>query len=158
MARGHFRLAITLSFLMSCLLFVGFSSRGEDTDAKTRAILDLINSQQVSWNQGDVRAFMEGYWKSPELTFSGSRGVTRGWEPVLANYLKTYPNREAMGRVDFSELEVRILGTDAALVLGKWHITRAEGDIGGVFTLVFRHFPEGWRIIHDHTSTVPAAK
>jgi ketosteroid isomerase-like protein len=60
-----------------------------------------------------------------------------------------------MGHLEFSELEVRPLGPDAALVLGKWHITRAAGDVGGIFTLVLQKFPEGWRITHDHTTANP---
>ncbi|HXY25131.1 MAG TPA: nuclear transport factor 2 family protein, partial [Candidatus Acidoferrum sp.] len=94
---------------------------------------------------------------SPELTFSGSSGVSRGWDGVLARYKKVYPDRATMGELDTSELEIRFLGPDAALVLGKWHLKREKGDIGGVFTLVFQRFPEGWKIIHDHTSAVVPA-
>ena len=59
--------------------------------------------------------------------------------------------------LQFSQLEFRFLGPDAALVLGHWHLTRKSGDVGGVFSLVWQRFPEGWRIIHDHTSAVPGA-
>ena len=102
----------------------------------------------------DVDAFLQGYWHSPELTFSGSRGVARGWDGVLARYRKNYPDRDAMGQLDFSNLEFRFLGPDAALVLGKWHLKREKDEVGGVFTLVWQRFPDGWRIIHDHTSAV----
>jgi len=118
----------------------------------TEAIRAVLNEQQSAWNRGDVDAFMKGYWNSPDLTFSGTSGVTRGWEPVLARYRKNYPGTAAMGHLDFSDLEIRMLGNDAALVLGRWHLTRANDQPGGVFTLVFQRFPEGWRIIHDHTS------
>ncbi len=96
---------------------------------------------------------LQGYWRSDELTFSGSSGVARGFDAVRKRYLKSYPDRQAMGKLDFSGLEIRLLGPEAALVLGKWHLTR-EKDVGGVFSLVFQRFPEGWRIIHDHTSVV----
>lgn len=118
------------------------------------AIQKILKEQQSAWNRGDVKEFLQGYWHSPELTFSGSGGITRGWDEVLARYQKTYPNAAAMGRLDFSDLEFRFLGEDSALVLGKWHLTREKDELGGVFTLVFRKFPEGWRIIHDHTSLV----
>ena len=108
---------------------------------------------------GEVNAFLEGYWHSPELTFSGSSGIARGWDGVLARYKKNYPDRAAMGQLDFSDLEFRFLAQDAALVLGHWHLAREkDGDIGGVFSLVWQRFPEGWRIIHDHTSAVTPAK
>jgi len=116
------------------------------------AILAVIAAQQEAWNRGDVEGFMKGYWNSPQLTFAGSAGITRGWEPVLARYRTRYPDAPAMGHADFSELEVYPLGKDAALVLGRWHLKRTSDEVGGIFTLVFQHFPEGWRIIHDHTS------
>jgi uncharacterized protein (TIGR02246 family) len=119
-----------------------------------QAIQQILTAQQTAWNRGDVEAFLKGYWHSPELTFSGSSGIARGWEAVLARYKKTYPDPAAMGQLDFSGLEYRFLGPDAALVLGHWHLSREKGDIGGVFSLVWQRFPEGWRIIHDHTSAV----
>ena len=124
-------------------------------DSDREAIRAVLSAQDAAWNRGDVEAFLVGYWHSPELTFSGSSGVSRGWDGVLARYKKSYPDRASMGRLETSELEFRSLGSNAALVLGKWHLTREKGDIGGVFSLVFERFPEGWKIIHDHTSTVP---
>jgi uncharacterized protein (TIGR02246 family) len=133
---------------------LGTPDKGRDADAK--AINDVLSAQQAAWNRGDVDAFLVGYWPSPELTFSGSNGVSRGWDGVLARYKKSYPNHAAMGQLDFSDLEFRFLGPDAALVLGQWHLKRESGDIGGVFTLVWQKFPDGWKIIHDHTSAVGA--
>ncbi len=127
-------------------------------DRDHAAILEVLMNQQANWNRGDVDAFLEGYWHSPELTFSGSSGTARGWDAVLARYKKTYADRDATGQLEFSRLEFRFLGPDAALVLGHWHLTRAKGDIGGVFSLVWQRFPEGWKIIHDHTSAVDPAK
>lgn len=123
------------------------------------AITSVLASQQSAWNEGKVDAFLEGYWHSDELTFSGSSGVARGFNAVRERYLKSYPDRQAMGKLDFSELEIRMLdqSASAALVLGHWHLSREKGDVGGVFSLVFQRFPEGWRIIHDHTSVVPAS-
>ncbi len=133
---------------------LGTPDKGRDGD--TKAINDVLSAQQAAWNRGDVDAFLVGYWRSPELTFSGSSGVSRGWDGVLARYKKSYPNHAAMGQLEFSDLEFRFLGPDAALVLGQWHLKRESGDIGGVFTLVWQKFPDGWKIIHDHTSAVGA--
>ena len=131
-----------------------FGKPPDTRDADRTAINGVLKAQQGAWNRGDVDAFLVGYWQSPELTFSGSNGVSRGWDGVLARYKKNYPDRAAMGELNFSDLEFRFLGSDAALVLGKWHLKREIGDIGGVFTLVWQKFPEGWKIIHDHTSAV----
>jgi ketosteroid isomerase-like protein len=159
---------MTVKSLVSCLLpafllgaiLVSVSSallaRAEKSrDSGQAAILAVLAAQQSDWNKGDIRGFMEGYWKSSELTFAGTRGFTRGWQPVMARYERSYADKAAMGTLDFSELEIRQLGPDAALVLGKWHLERQAGDLGGIFTLVFQKFPEGWRIIHDHTTQSP---
>jgi uncharacterized protein (TIGR02246 family) len=154
-------------FLIPVALTVGvfpfLQRRADAKDADERqadreAIRAVLRAQQNTWNRGDVDAFLMGYWRSPELTFSGSGGVARGWDGVLARYKKTYPDRAAMGQLDFSELEFRFLGPDAALVLGRWHLKREKDDIGGVFTLVWQRFPDGWKIIHDHTSAVAPPK
>ena len=142
------------------LTFLGFGSGRtfgkppEGHEADRAAIQEILKAQQAAWNRGDVEAFVVGYWHSPELTFSGSSGVSRGWDGVLARYKKNYPDRATMGVLDFSDLEFRFLGPEAALALGKWHLKREKGDVGGVFTLVWQRFPEGWKIIHDHTSAV----
>ena len=120
-----------------------------------QAIQRLLEDQQRAWNRGSIDAFLEGYWHSPELTFAGSGGIERGWDGVRARYLRNYPDRGAMGDLDFSALEIRFLGPDAVLVLGRWHLTRAKGDVGGVFSLVLQRLPDGWKIAHDHTSVVP---
>ena len=133
-------------------LALGQRRISELPEADRTAISSVLAGQQAAWNRADVKAFMQGYWNSPELTFAGSGGITRGWEPVLLRYQKQYPDRAAMGQLEFSELEMRSLGPDAALVLGRWHLTRDAGNLGGVYSLVFERFPEGWRIVHDHTS------
>ncbi len=132
--------------------------RPETQRVDRAAIADVLKAQESAWNRGDVESFLQGYWHSPELTFSGAGGITRGWDAVLARYKEHYPDRSAMGRLEFSGLEIRFLGQDAALVLGNWHLERQKGGIGGVFSLVFEKFPEGWRIVHDHTSEVPAGR
>jgi ketosteroid isomerase-like protein len=126
----------------------------ESRDADKAAITAVLDRQQAAWNRGDIDAFVVGYWQSPELTFSGSGGVARGWDGVIARYKKNYPDRATMGQLDFSELEFHFLDHNAALVLGHWHLKREKGDVGGVFSLVWQRFPEGWKIVHDHTSAV----
>jgi uncharacterized protein (TIGR02246 family) len=127
-----------------------------ERQADRTAIRVVLNTQQEAWNRGDIDAFLTGYWHSPDLTFSGTNGISRGWDAVLARYKKNYPDRSAMGTLDFSNLEFRFLGPDAALLLGHWHLKREKDELGGVFSLVLQRFPEGWRITHDHTSAVPA--
>jgi len=157
---------MTIKLAVSCLIFASFlvgvlvAALGKPAaetlkEADRTAIVAVLTSQQNDWNKGDIRGFMTGYWNSSELTFAGTRGFTHGWQPVMARYEKNYADKAAMGTLDFQELELRSLGPDAALVLGKWHLQRQAGNVGGIFTLVLQRFPEGWRIVHDHTTQSP---
>jgi len=149
--------SLFLATLLGAILAAASGRLGADKlkDTDRIAILAVLATQQDDWNRGDIRGFMAGYWNSTELTFAGTRGFTRGWQPVMERYEKSYADKAAMGTLDFQELELRPLGPDAALVLGKWHLQRQAGDVGGIFTLVLQRFPEGWRIVHDHTTQSP---
>lgn len=120
-------------------------------EAGIRAVMD---AQQAAWNRGDVEAFMSGYEASDSTTFVGAT-ITRGYRQVLENYHRRYPTKEKMGQLTFSGIEVMPLGPEYASVLGKWHLDRsreAGGEVGGIFTLLFRKTRNGWKIILDHTS------
>lgn len=120
-----------------------------DISAEIRKVMD---EQSIAWNRGDIDAFMEGYWKSDKLVFISGEKVTRGWQPTLDNYKKGYDSRAKMGVLKFSDLEFFVLSRDAAVVLGSWALTREKDNPKGKFTLTFRKFKVGWRIIMDHTS------
>ena len=147
---------LVIAFLICVATCIGVTHARQTApgkpDAAPDAIKAVLTTQQAAWNRGDIPTFLEGYWNSPELTFSGTNGIVRGYDGVLVRYQKAYPDKDAMGELEFSGLEIRMLGADSALVLGHWHLARKIGDAGGVFTLIFRRFPAGWRIIHDHTS------
>jgi ketosteroid isomerase-like protein len=118
-------------------------------------IRNLLLGQQAAWTRGDLDDFLAGYWQSDTTAFAGAQGILHGWQALRERYRKGYPDRRAMGTLEFSELEITPLCPDAALVLGNWQLEREAGPVGGVFSLVLRHFPEGWRIVADHTSVVP---
>jgi uncharacterized protein (TIGR02246 family) len=117
------------------------------------AIRAVLDAQVAAWNHHDLEGFMAGYWNSPELTFFSGASETKGWEPTLERYRRSYQAEgKAMGTLSFSDLQVEALGPDAAFVRGKFQLVMPDGkQPHGVFTLIFRKFPEGWRIIHDHT-------
>ncbi len=121
------------------------------------AIRALLDAQARAWNAGDIEGFMAGYWKSDETEFVGASGVLRGWQAVLDRYRRTYPDRKAMGQLTFSDLEITVLSRDTAYVVGRWQLERENDRPRGVFTLIVRKFPEGWRIVHDHTSALASA-
>ena len=122
--------------------------------AQDSAIQKVLQQQQAAWNRHDLDGFMSGYWNSPQLTFF-STAKTSGWQATLDRYRRTYQGEgKEMGRLAFSELQIEELGPSAAFVRGNWILTLSDGKTPhGFFTLVFRKFPEGWKIVHDHTSS-----
>jgi len=123
-------------------------------DAKTiAAVRTVLDAQRDAWNRGDIEGYMDGYARSADITFVSGDTVTRGWQTVHDRYKKNYDSREKMGALTFSDLETRVLSTDAAVTIGRWHLQRTSDQPHGRFTLVFRRTRQGWRIVHDHTSS-----
>ena len=114
-------------------------------------ITKVMTEQTAAWNKGDIDGFMKGYWKSEDLIFV-SNVVTRGWQQTLDRYKKSYNTKEKMGTLTFSDLEIDVLSKDAAKVLGSWVVATNDKASGGKFTLIFKKFRDGWKIVHDHTS------
>jgi uncharacterized protein (TIGR02246 family) len=119
-------------------------------------IHSVLSAQQDAWNRGDIDAFMKGYAQSASTVFVSEDEVRRGWETVRERYRVKYSYRAKMGTLSFSDIEVAMLSPDAAVVLGRWRLKRANDEPHGRFTLIFKRLPEGWRIVHDHTSSAPS--
>ena len=146
-----------LSLLALILLIAAIPLIAQKSAASASAeteIRALIAQQVAAWNHHDLEAFMAGYWKSPNLTFFSGATATRGWEPTLDRYRQRYQaNGAVMGKLEFSDLSIEQLSPTAAFVRGHWQLNMPDGkQPHGLFTLIFRKFPEGWRIVHDHSS------
>jgi ketosteroid isomerase-like protein len=128
------------------------------TQNATAQIRSVLREQQEAWNRGDIDGFMNGYARSRSTVFVSDDTIRRGWETVRARYRTKYSDRAKMGALTFSDLEITLLSPDAAVVLGRWRLKRANDQPHGRFTLVFKRLPEGWRIVHDHTSAAPPPK
>ena len=124
-----------------------FSQKKDEQTIRT-----LIEEQRQAWNTGDKEKFMQTYWQSDSLMFIGKSGVTYGWQKTLDNYKKGYPDTAAMGKLDFDLLEIKRLSVMYFFVVGKWHLTRSIGDVGGHFTLLFKKIKTKWVIVADHSS------
>jgi ketosteroid isomerase-like protein len=150
-------------FFFCCLLptlFLPASDRARAQDEggvygnDAKAVERVLRTQQEAWNRHDLEGFMAGYWRSPELTFFSEGKEQDGWDATIERYLAKYssPGHE-MGKLEFSGLRVEVLSQDSAFVRGGWKLTMSDGKTPhGLFTLVFRKFPQGWKIVHDHTS------
>jgi ketosteroid isomerase-like protein len=135
--------------LLFCLTTtVSMAQGGKDE----KEIRDLMGRQTQAWNEGNIDAFMKGYWESDSLLFIGKSGVTHGYQNTLANYKKGYSDTAQMGKLFFDLLVVRKLSADYYWVVGKWFLKRSVGDIGGHYTLLFRKIKGRWMIVADHSS------
>jgi ketosteroid isomerase-like protein len=126
---------------------------GTDGPASERAIRAVLDAQVDAWNRGSVRGFMEGYARTDSLRFASGGTVRRGWQAALDGYERGYPDADAMGTLRFDSLDVRVIAPEWAVVFGRWRLQRAEDAPNGLFTLLFHQRAEGWRIVHDHTSS-----
>lgn len=117
-------------------------------------IRHVLSAQVEAWNKGDLEGFMAGYWNSPDLTFFSGGNVAQGWQAALERYQRNYQGTgKEMGHLEFQDLNIDLLGERAAVVRGKWHLTMSDGKTPhGLFTLILKRLPKGWRIVHDHTS------
>jgi ketosteroid isomerase-like protein len=117
------------------------------------AVKAVLEAQRAAWNRGDVEGYMDGYALSADITFVSGDSITRGWQTVQDRYQKNYGTREKMGTLTFSDLETTVLSPNAVVMLGRWHLQRANDQPHGRFTLIFRRIKQGWRVVHDHTSS-----
>ena len=124
-----------------------------DPQAIAAAVLDVLDAQVEAWNDGDIEGFMAGYLRSEELRFTSGSEVRRGWRHTLERYRETYPDRAAMGSLAFEDLDVRVLSEHAAMVFGRFRLTRESDEPTGLFTLLVERHGEQWLIVADHTSS-----
>ena len=137
-------------FFNSILLLLIFYS-GNTVCQNAERIITLMKEQEGAWNRGDLNGFMSYYYHSDSLMFVGKKGVTKGWEATLERYQKSYPDKSSMGELEFTIVKTEELSKDCFYVIGQWNLKR-ENPVGGYFTLVWRKFKEGWKIVYDHTS------
>jgi ketosteroid isomerase-like protein len=132
------------------LMFFGLLGWSQSSD--TAAVREIMRKQQVAWNDGDIEGFMNYYWKSDSLKFIGSKGITYGWQKTLDNYKKGYPNKDAMGILNFDIDSIEKLSSTSIFVIGKWHLKKTDTEVGGYYTLLWKKLKGKWVIVTDHTS------
>ena len=134
------------------ILFACSALLSQAQSADEKSIREILSDQTEAWNKGNLENFMAGYWKSDSLLFIGKSGVNNGWQKTLENYQKGYPDTTAMGKLNFELLELRQISPDYFFVVGKWHLQRSIGNIGGHFSLLFNKINGKWKIVADHSS------
>jgi len=125
-------------------------SIAQNTEEKN-AIKTVLNNQVISWNAGNIKEYMQGYWNNDSLKFIGKKGINYGWETTFKNYEKSYPNKATMGDLEFELLSIDVYSTEIANIIGTWKLKREMGDVGGIFTLLMKKINGEWKIVCDHT-------
>ena len=145
-------LLLLAAWMLSACTGPASSSRPEPSPHVADSVRAVLDAQVAAWNRGAVRGFMDGYARTDSLRFVSGGTVRMGWQAALDGYERGYPDAEAMGTLRFDSLDVQVLAPEWAMVFGRWHLQRAADAPNGLFTLLFHKRPEGWRIVHDHTS------
>ena len=145
--------AIWTTGLVLALLWVAFGA-ALPADAEAE-VLNLLRGQEAAWNSSDLESFMTGYWNSEQLTFYSGGSIQNGWQATIERYRRRYQSEgRSMGRLTFSGLRIELLSPDSAFVGGRWQLEMPDASRpGGLFTLIVKKLPQGWRIVHDHTSS-----
>jgi beta-aspartyl-peptidase (threonine type) len=144
--------AVTFIFL-SCASVLAQDKRGAESKM-AQEIRALLDKQVAAWNRRDLEGFMALYWNSQQLSFYSGGTKTYGWQQTIDRYRLRYQGEgREMGQLDFSDLQIEVLSPKSAFVRGHWHLKMKAEDPGGLFTLIFQKQKDGWKIIHDHTSS-----
>ena len=145
----------TLAVIVTLLLGLSpcFARPQANRGTADQQIRGVLDKQVEAWNHRDLEGFMLGYWRSEKLSFFSGATKLAGWQATIERYRQRYQGEgREMGQLDFSELRIETLGQRAAFVRGHWRLKLSNGDAGGIFTLIFKRFQDGWKIVHDHTS------
>jgi ketosteroid isomerase-like protein len=138
---------ITFLLILLGLNLAVFSQSKDD-----KQIRQILHTQTIAWNKGDIEGFMQTYWKNDSLMFIGKNGVKWGWNATLENYKKSYPDATAMGKLSFDLIQVKKLSKTYYHVVGKWMLARTIGDLNGHFNLLLKKIGGQWYIVADHSS------
>jgi ketosteroid isomerase-like protein len=138
--------------LFCFFLAISLIQHARAQSADEQSIRKILNDQTIAWNNGNIEEFMKGYWNNDSLMFIGKSGVTYGYQNTLMNYKKNYNNADAMGTLSFDLIKVQPLSPDYYFIVGKWHLKRKIGDVGGHYNLLFRKINGTWVIVADHSS------
>ena len=142
----------TVLLILPLLFLLIFSSCSMNNATEIDAIKQVLTTQQIYWNNGDIEGFMLGYWNSEKFEFSSENGTTYGWESTLERYKESYPTKESMGELSFEILDVKLTSDTTAVLDGEWELIRKNNNPKGSFILKFQKIENNWLIIRDYST------
>ena len=122
------------------------------SESDKNEIISVLKQQEKFWNKGDIDGFMHGYVKSDYLVFNGSSGPFYGWNSVKDRYIKTYPSKEKMGKLNFKIHNISLITSSVAQLIGQFFLSYPKSEVSGYFTLVLIKSKGEWLILSDHTT------
>ncbi len=124
--------------------------------ADVRAFTAQLDRSAADWNRGDLDGFMSDYARDSLTGFVSGGRVQRGYGWIREHYAPLFREGATRDSLRFETVELRALGDDVALVTARYVLHRDGAAVSsGPFTLVMQRQPDGWKILHDHTSSDP---
>ncbi len=117
-------------------------------------VVKIVLAQQAAWNKGDLDGYLSHYKESPD-TQAVLANLVRGVENIRAAYKQNFPNKDAMGSIEDTDIDVKALGDNYALATGRYHLNRPKksgGPIEGTFMELFEKTQGGWQIIFSQST------
>jgi ketosteroid isomerase-like protein len=131
-------------------------SPGSGTAALTRQITAQLERAAADWNRGDLDGFMSDYARESTTTYVDGRRARAGFDYIRGVYAARFAPGAQRDSLHFEEVVVRPLSPSLALVTARFILQRgSEISASGPFTLVMEERPQGWKILHDHSSRDP---
>ncbi len=150
----------SLLFFAAPLLFLPLAARAQSPEqlyTASREQLDvtkIVLAQEREWNQGNLDGYLS-HFADARTTEAILSGPVRGLPAIRSAYHSNFPNRDAMGTLEQTEVEVRELGPTFALATGKYRLLRSKksgGEAQGTFTEIFEKTEAGWKLIFSQTA------
>jgi len=138
------------ALLTLCILFATIAAKAQSDPAKE--MIDAMNASANEWNQGHLDTFISLYEESATMMYPNG---PVGMDGIKTLYQKSYFKPDGMPKQNlrYSDLKVRMLGTDYALLTGAFTLYGNNlPERSGRYSLVMHHTANGWKILHDHSS------
>ena len=145
--------------LVAVLLLDAGSLHGQAPSTQRQEVQNFVKAYADAANRGDVSAYMEMYSRRPDLIEVNDGEITRGWD-ALRDEANRMMGLEGSYKISVGSIDVITLSPSRAIAVFPFVATIATqqgpAQLRGATTIVVEKVSQGWKIIHDHTSSMPA--
>ena len=145
---------LALALLVACTSSTPSPQPLPDRAALTSSIQQQFSRSADAWNRGDLDAFMSDYAPDSLTSYVSGGHLVKGVDLIRSHYAPRFAPGATRDSLRFEEFNVRPLSSTLTLVTARFILYNTEGTTAsGPFTLVMERQSDGWKILHDHTST-----